>query len=52
MAQELALPLPLTALVAQLYRAAAVDGKGECGTQAVVTVLERLAGVEARQGSA
>ena len=52
MAQELALPLPLTALVAQLYRAAAVDGKGECGTQAVVTVLERLAGVQARQGSA
>jgi len=52
MAQELALPLPLTALVAQFYRAAAVDGKGECGTQAVVTVLERLAGVEARQGSA
>ncbi|MBF8297960.1 MAG: tartronate semialdehyde reductase [candidate division NC10 bacterium] len=52
MAQELALPLPLTALVAQIYRAAAVDGKGECGTQAVVTVLERLAGVEARQGSA
>ena len=52
MAQELALPLPLTAAVAQLYRAAAVDGKGECGTQAVVTVLERLAGVQARQGSA
>ena len=52
MAQELALPLPLTALVAQIYRAAAVDGKGECGTQAIVTVLERLAGVEARQGSA
>jgi len=52
MAQELALPLPLTALVAQIYRAAAVDGKGECGTQAVVTVLERLAGVQARQGSA
>ena len=52
MAQELALPLPLTALVAQLYRAAAVDGKGECGTQAVVTVLERLAGAQARQGSA
>lgn len=52
MAQELALPLPLTALVAQIYRAAAVDGKGECGTQAVATVLERLAGVQARQGSA
>jgi 3-hydroxyisobutyrate dehydrogenase len=52
MAQELALPLPLTALVAQIYRAAAVDGKGECGTQAVVTVLERLAGVEARERSA
>ena len=52
MAQELALPLPLTALVAQLYRAAAVDGKGECGTQAVVTVLERLAGAQARQGLA
>jgi 3-hydroxyisobutyrate dehydrogenase len=52
MAQDLALPLPLTALVAQIYRAAAVDGKGECGTQAVVTVLEGLAGMEARQGSA
>ncbi len=47
MAQELALPLPTTALVMQLYMAAAADGKGECGTQAVATVLERLAGVQA-----
>lgn len=47
MAQELALPLPMTALVMQLYRAAVADGKGECGTQAVATVLERLAGVRA-----
>ncbi len=49
MAHELALPLPVTAHVAQLYRAAAAAGKGECGTQAVATVLEGLAGVEARQ---
>ena len=49
MAQELTLPLPVTALVTQLYRAAAADGKGEYGTQAVATVLERLAGVQARQ---
>jgi 2-hydroxy-3-oxopropionate reductase len=51
MAQELALPLPVTSLVAQLYRAAAADGKGEWGTQAVVTVLEHMAGVEARSSS-
>jgi len=48
MAQELALPLPVTALAMQLYRAAAADGKGECGTQAVATVFERLAGVPSR----
>lgn len=49
MAQEMALPLPVTALVTQLYRAAAADGKGESGTQAVTTVIERLGGVQARQ---
>lgn len=49
MAEEIGLPLPLTALVTQLFRAAEVDGKGECGTQAVATVFERLAGVQARQ---
>jgi 3-hydroxyisobutyrate dehydrogenase-like beta-hydroxyacid dehydrogenase len=52
MAHELGLPLPVTAHVAQLYQAAAAAGKGECGTQVVATVLEGLAGVEARQASA
>ncbi len=52
MAHELALPLPVTAHVTQLYRAAAAAGKGQCGTQVVATVLEGLAGVEARESSA
>jgi len=46
MADELAVPLPMTALVTQVYRAAAADGMADCGTQAIIRVLEKLAGLE------
>jgi 3-hydroxyisobutyrate dehydrogenase len=48
MARELQLPLPVTSLVHHLYRVAEVEGWGEEGTQALVKVLEKLGGVEAR----
>lgn len=46
MAEDICMPLPLTTLVSQLYRSLAADGKAESGTQAIVTVLERLGGQE------
>ena len=45
-AEELGVSLPGTALVHQLFRAPEAEGKGELGTQALVQVLERLAGRE------
>ena len=47
-ARELQLPLPGTSLVHQLYRALEASGEDALGTQALVKVLERLSGVEAR----
>ena len=48
-ARRMNLPLPATALVNQLFMAVEAAGQGDRGTQALVTVLERLAEVEARQ---
>ncbi len=45
---ELQVPLPGTSLVHQLYHTLEACGEGEEGTQALVKVHERLAGVEAR----
>ncbi len=43
-AAELGLPLPGTALVQQMMRAAEAEGMGEKGTQAAITAMEKLAG--------
>ena len=42
-------PLPVTSLVHQMYYSLQSSGDGKSGTQALVKVLERLAGVEVRQ---
>ncbi|HUE38325.1 MAG TPA: NAD(P)-dependent oxidoreductase [Candidatus Binatia bacterium] len=42
-AEELQVPLPLVALVQQLFSALAAAGEGDSGTQALIAVLERLA---------
>jgi 3-hydroxyisobutyrate dehydrogenase len=43
-------PLPGTALVHALYTALQKDGGGHEGNHALLKVIERLAGLEARQG--
>ena len=43
------IPLPATALIHQLLDSLEAAGDGKCGTQALVKVVERLAGVEVRQ---
>jgi 3-hydroxyisobutyrate dehydrogenase len=45
LAREIDLPLPGTALVAQLYATVAADGHKEAGTQALVKALEKLGDV-------
>jgi len=47
-ASQLQVPLPGTSLVHQMYAALEAEGRGEEGTQALVRVYERLAGIEAR----
>ena len=49
-AREMHVSLPATALVSQLYASLEAAGLGEEGTQALLKVHERLAGVEARTG--
>ena len=44
-AQSLNMPIPGVSLLRQLFRAAQASGRGAEGTQAVVTVLEGLAGI-------
>jgi 3-hydroxyisobutyrate dehydrogenase-like beta-hydroxyacid dehydrogenase len=46
-AAELRVPLPTTALVAQLFGAVEARGGGDLGTQALVMALEALAGDDA-----
>lgn len=48
-ARELKLSLPGTALANQLFNAAEADGLGEKGTQALMLVLEKLAGAQASE---
>jgi 3-hydroxyisobutyrate dehydrogenase-like beta-hydroxyacid dehydrogenase len=45
-ARGLEVPLPVTALVRELYGAAVAGGHGEDDFASVVTVMESLAGVE------
>lgn len=45
-AEELNLPLPGTSLVNQMFRVAEALGMGEEGTQALITVLEKLGKIE------
>lgn len=45
-ADEVAAPLPATALVFQMYRALQRDGLGHLGNHALVMALERMAGTE------
>ena len=47
-AREMQLSLPATALINQLFASLEASGNGDEGTQALVKVHERLAGVEAR----
>lgn len=49
-AQDMHLAMPATALVQQFYAALESMGLGQEGTQALIKVHERLAGVEARVG--
>ncbi len=44
-ASELSVPLPGTAAVHQLYAALEAEGRGDEGTQALISVFERLAGL-------
>ncbi|MBW3624422.1 MAG: 2-hydroxy-3-oxopropionate reductase [Armatimonadetes bacterium] len=48
-ARDMHLPLPAASLVHQLFAAVEAEGMGDKGTQALVTALERLGNVEARQ---
>ena len=48
-ARDNALPLPATALVAQLYAVIEADGHREAGTQALVKALEKLGDVKVSQ---
>jgi 3-hydroxyisobutyrate dehydrogenase len=48
-AQAQHLPLPATSLVHQLFAAVEAEDLGDKGTQSLVTVLEKLGQVEARQ---
>jgi len=50
-ASELHVPLPATALAHQLFSALLAAGKGDLDHSAVITVLEALAGIEARSPS-
>jgi 3-hydroxyisobutyrate dehydrogenase len=43
------IPLPATALIHQLLDSLEATGDGKCGTQALVKVVERLAGIEVGQ---
>ena len=45
-ADELAVPLPATSLVFQMYRALQRRGLGEEGNHALVKALEEMAGLE------
>lgn len=45
-ASELSVSLPGTALAHQLYAALEAEGRGDEGTQALISVFERLAGLE------
>lgn len=49
-AQELQVPLPVTALVHELFGAAVAMGHGEQDFASAITVLESLAGVEVTEG--
>jgi 3-hydroxyisobutyrate dehydrogenase len=42
-------PLPVTSFIHQMYHSLQSSGEGKSGTQALVKVLESLAGVEVRQ---
>ena len=48
-ADELQVPLPLTGLTQQLYRAALAKGYGEVDFCSTIKVLEEIAGVEVRK---
>jgi len=47
-ARAMKTPLPVTSLVHQIYYSLQCSGEGRCGTQALVKVLERMAGVEVK----
>ena len=47
-AQEMGLPLPLTSLTEQMFRAAISEGYGESDMCSTIRVMERWAGVEVK----
>jgi 3-hydroxyisobutyrate dehydrogenase-like beta-hydroxyacid dehydrogenase len=47
-AQEYGLPLPLTSLTQQMFRAAIADGYGELDMCSTIRVMERWAGIEVK----
>jgi 3-hydroxyisobutyrate dehydrogenase/2-hydroxy-3-oxopropionate reductase len=50
-AQELNVPLPLTAVTQQMFRAAIAEGSGDEDICSTIKVLERIAGVEVKKSS-
>jgi 3-hydroxyisobutyrate dehydrogenase/2-hydroxy-3-oxopropionate reductase len=50
-AQQLQVPLPVTALVHELFGASMAQGHGEEDFAAAITLLEKLAGVEVKETS-
>ena len=46
--KDVGAPLPVTAIVNEMYRALITGGGGDLDTSALVTVTEKLAGVEVR----
>ena len=51
-AREMKMPLPATALVAQMFHALGAAGEGDLDHIAIIRVIERLAGAEARASNA
>lgn len=48
-AEELGLPLPITSLTEQMFRAAISEGYGEDDMCATIRVMERWAGVQVKK---
>lgn len=48
-AEVVKVPLPITSIIHQMYYALQSSGEGKSGTQVLVKVMERIAGIEVKQ---